>query len=442
VLRRRILDSATRAHREEEGQAAFLVLLTVIIVFAMAGLSLDAGLWYFDHRTAQNQADAAALAGILELPASEAAAFTQVNEFLVKNGTDTATEGDGVCPTANDANYVDFVDETGDGEADTVIVCVRRQTSSVFSSLAGLNFVHVSAMATARLIAVPLPYALMALNETECSTLVVAGQGDVTVQGESESAGTYTRSTCNTGLALEGSESQLSADGENDTYSGSGNNRCLSNCDPPPTEEDYIEDPFAHVEPPSVPSSCQAARTFSSGVNNTLGPGCYLGLTVNGTGTVLTLSPGVYVMRGPVRFEGGAGTTVTSNGAEVLFYMTCSTGACPENESVAASRFTTQGQVSVSLKGHSDYENITIFVDRNTLNSETSAVRLAGQGAQNYEGAVYAVNSYVEVEGNGTGLSLNVAIVADTMRFAGNGAVTITYDIDLIPPEYQMALVE
>jgi hypothetical protein len=423
-----------RLHRDEDGQMAITMLLTLLAIVAVMALSLDVGAWYFDHRLAQNQADASALAGLLALADGEDP-VAAVDDFLLKNGADETVSG-GSCPTNDTSNHA-IVD------GDSVTVCVRRESRSFFASMAGIDFVKVSAMAKAQLIAIPVPYALMALNKTACSSLVVAGGGVVDVHGTTESAGTYTRSTCSTGLALEGSGPVLTADGENDTYSGSANTRCLSNCDPTPTKEGYIEDPFAHVEPPSVPSSCQLARSFSSGVGNTLTPGCYLGLSVSGTGTRLTLAPGVYIMKGPVSFAGGSGTTVTSNGAEVLFYMTCPTGTgCLSSKTVAASRFTVEGQVTVALKGHSAYENITIFVDRNTLNSTTSAVRLAGQGSQNYEGAVYAPNSYVEVEGNGTGLSLNVAIVSDRMRFAGNGGVTITYDIDLIPPDYQFALVE
>jgi hypothetical protein len=434
---------ARAVNSDESGQMAIFMVLMIFVVCTFFAMSLDAGAWYFDHRTAQNQAEAAALAGILELPGSETTALAAVNDFLVKNGTDPATVGD--CPTSSDSNFVEF-DSTGEtGGVDTVTVCVRRQSSSYFARLGGIEALHVSAMAKAQLIVIPLPYALMALNKSACSSLVVAGRGGVVVQGESESAGTYTRSTCPAGLTLEGENPRLTADGDNDTYSGSANDKCLipTHCTPQPTKEDYIEDPFAQVEPPSVPSSCLPAQTFSSGVGNTLDPGCYLGLSVSGNGTRLTLSAGVYVMRGPVSFSGGTGTTVTSNGAEVLFYMTCSTGACPSSKTVAASTFNVAGQVTVSLKGHSDYEHITIFVDRNSKYVDSpAAVRLAGQGSQDYEGAVYAVNSHVEVEGNGTGLSLNVAIVSDTMRFAGNGAVSITYDIDLIPPEYQFALIE
>ena len=46
-------------HGGEEGQMAIVMLLTVMAIIAVTALSLDVGAWYFDHRLAQNQADAA-----------------------------------------------------------------------------------------------------------------------------------------------------------------------------------------------------------------------------------------------------------------------------------------------------------------------------------------------------------------------------------------------
>ncbi len=73
--------------REESGQTAIAILLVFLGVFALCGLSLDAGFWYFDHRTAQNQADSAALAGIQALPSSSTGgALTDAVTWLQNNG--------------------------------------------------------------------------------------------------------------------------------------------------------------------------------------------------------------------------------------------------------------------------------------------------------------------------------------------------------------------
>ena len=71
--------------RQEDGQMAFLLVLVLPVVFLFFALPLDAGIWYLDHRLAQNQVDAAALAAVIALPANPNAT---VDTWLTKNGAD------------------------------------------------------------------------------------------------------------------------------------------------------------------------------------------------------------------------------------------------------------------------------------------------------------------------------------------------------------------
>lgn len=119
---------------------AFFMLLMISVVTLFFAMSLDAGVWYADHRTAQNQAEEAALAAVQELPAADtSAAVAAGNSWLTKNGA-----------TACGPACMVFSDATGDGKADTVRVSVSRKSPGFFSKLAGINFVSVSAAATAR----------------------------------------------------------------------------------------------------------------------------------------------------------------------------------------------------------------------------------------------------------------------------------------------------
>ena len=49
---------------------AITFVLSLMAIFAFFALSFDAGIWYFDHRWAQTQAEASALAGASYLPAT------------------------------------------------------------------------------------------------------------------------------------------------------------------------------------------------------------------------------------------------------------------------------------------------------------------------------------------------------------------------------------
>ncbi len=72
--------------RDERGQMAFLMVLSLPVLFIFMALAVDVGVWFFDHRTAQNQADAAALAAAQFLPAADTTEATAaVNRWLGKN---------------------------------------------------------------------------------------------------------------------------------------------------------------------------------------------------------------------------------------------------------------------------------------------------------------------------------------------------------------------
>ena len=139
MLRALLRRGAAGFVRDESGQAAVLFLLIVLGVFALFGLSFDTGTWYFSHRHAQSQADAAALAAANLLPAGDTSAAASVaNASLTDNGVSAGSVG-----------CIQFSKSGGAVDYNTVKVCVRRNVDSFFSSLANIDFATVSASAVA-----------------------------------------------------------------------------------------------------------------------------------------------------------------------------------------------------------------------------------------------------------------------------------------------------
>jgi hypothetical protein len=158
-------------HRDERGQTAFLVVLVLLVVFMFFALAFDTGLWYFDHRTAQNQVDAASLAALQELPASvghTGPATAAANEWLARNGY----AGSSACspPTDGTPYVMDggvvYLDDDRDGSFDSLRVCVRRRSPGFFSKLFGIPFAYVSAAATATLELPPPLQTVMVMDDT------------------------------------------------------------------------------------------------------------------------------------------------------------------------------------------------------------------------------------------------------------------------------------
>lgn len=138
-----VIASVQRLRRDESGQSAWGMVLAMLVVFMLFAVSFDIGLWVIDHRSAQNQAEAAALAAVQELPAPTTAdAEDAAKDYLARNGVDWSSDG---CSP----NWITFDDVNGSGDYDEVRVCLERNSSVVFSGLSGITGVEVSAAATA-----------------------------------------------------------------------------------------------------------------------------------------------------------------------------------------------------------------------------------------------------------------------------------------------------
>ncbi len=162
--------TADRFMRDERGQMAFMMALSLLVVFSFIGLSFDAGQWYMVHAWSQNQADAAAQAAALELqtdathclvpvpPDTASRCEVEGRAWLIRNGI--ATPEDYACSQVipgGGAHWFVMTDESPpgvpDGDLDHVVVCLQRRVPAAFAGLVGINTVTVSARAKATIVA-------------------------------------------------------------------------------------------------------------------------------------------------------------------------------------------------------------------------------------------------------------------------------------------------
>ncbi len=78
------------ANSWECGQTLLLFVLALGVLFGFVALAIDVGLLYEDRRHLQNTADAAALAGVAELPTNPALATAKAAEWAANNGVDSS----------------------------------------------------------------------------------------------------------------------------------------------------------------------------------------------------------------------------------------------------------------------------------------------------------------------------------------------------------------
>jgi hypothetical protein len=123
--------------REERGQGLVLAAFAMVVIFGFAAMAIDVGLFLQERRDLQKSADAAALAGAQELPASPGDAQQKAEEWAEKNGIDVGE--------------LEAIEITSTYVADdTITVEVKRDVPFVFARVLGFTSDTMRADATAR----------------------------------------------------------------------------------------------------------------------------------------------------------------------------------------------------------------------------------------------------------------------------------------------------
>ena len=115
---------------------AFVLALAVVLGFT--AMTIDLGLLFEDRRHLQNTADAAALAGVVELPINPVAAKQKAQDWAAKNGV-----------PASQIKKIEI--RTTEVANDTLYVEVEKQFDWVFGGALGLDEDPVSAAAAAQI---------------------------------------------------------------------------------------------------------------------------------------------------------------------------------------------------------------------------------------------------------------------------------------------------
>ncbi|TMG09760.1 MAG: hypothetical protein E6I02_00780 [Chloroflexi bacterium] len=152
--------STTQAvDRRERGQTLLIFVLALTVLLGFTAMAIDLGLFFEDRRHLQNTADAAALAGVAELPANPAAAKSKAAEWAAKHGV-----------SSGELKTIEV--RTTDYPNDTMYVEVERQFSWIFGRVLGKTSSGVGASAAARIGSVSgnnnlMPWAIV-LGDSTC----------------------------------------------------------------------------------------------------------------------------------------------------------------------------------------------------------------------------------------------------------------------------------
>jgi hypothetical protein len=448
------LRSLLNRSNQEGGQIAIGFILMVFAIFMFFAFAFDAGIWYFDHRTAQNEVDAAALAGALELP-SQSNAQAAVTAYLEKNGVVSPNGAANLCPGWTSASSV-F--SSSGGTLDRVRVCQRRTSVSVFAAMSSIAGVKVSAQALARQIEEPVRYAIMVMDPDNCQAFNVTGGAQVFVHdttGLNQGGATLTlsNSTCQSGALSVANNSKLVATSHDVVGTApSCSNGCLTG-----TVSHSIaafDDPWASLTAP-IPSGTCLNGTYNSGTP-VLQPGWYCNGINIGASAHATFQPGVYVLApgtagapaSDLNFSTNASGSVT--GSNVTFYLTCNPWPCAGVRTAGQVTMGAQGSINLDSNTSNPYvensrKDILIWLDRTSNGGNGSPeVNINGGSSSSLDGHIYAFSSDVQVTGGSqqTPVSLNISILANSLSFSGNSYINLNWDVVHAIKIDRLALIE
>jgi Flp pilus assembly protein TadG len=405
LLRRRLRSRFHQARQHRSGSVAVISAITAPLLVLALGLGIDVSYWMAAQLELQRMADVAAMAGAATYASKNtgasalitAANVAELNGFPADTratGTNTLSESDSVW-----SGYF-----TSNTYAQSVTVSLQRQVMTFFAGALPSVTPVISAKAVAEVTPRPNSGQACVLALQGYSTGVTTSD-DVTVNG-------------NTTLNLSGCDIRADA---SMTFNGnptvtvanviaSGNiNGNLCGKAPFLCQQPQIPDPFAATYGPllTTPSATgtQTSSTVIPGYTVTvLQTGVYYeqnNVTFN-SNTSVTLPAGVYYLPNGVTFNGGS--TVVANGVTFI-----------------------TGNGNIIVDGNS---NVTVTAPTTgpyagLIFATQSSLTFNGNPNVTMQGAIYAPDGQVTIDGNFTGITNPcLTIVASSVLFNGNSTLS------------------
>ena len=385
----------------KKGATAIVVAVTLPVLVTSAAFGTEAAFWTYRHRLVQQQADAAAYAGTLELMEGDENGIDvtgAIEESLAINGF----RGD-------IGTYVaEWPPKSGAYAGKKAVrVSVSEKWPRMFTALFLSSDVDIGAGGTAS--PEELGEACMlALDPSGSGTVNITGTADVTLKGcsvvaNSTSGSAFTQSgSSNLSAACAGAVGGVSA-----TTSGMD----LTSCSYPRERIPPIKDPYANVPEPTVTGPCKTPNLFDGSPSSTyyITSGRYCGMTVKRT---VNLAPGLYIIDG-----GDLSLTSTSklNGSGVTFFLTIGARLIIDGSA----------DVDISAPTSGTYSGLLFFADRS---GPQLTHTFSGSASSQFEGAVYMPNDHLVVAGSNSAAAGCTQFIARTLELTGTSGAGISCD--------------
>lgn len=419
--------------REESGQTLLLFAFLLPVLFAFAAIAIDFGILRYQQEQLQSAADAAAVAGTLEV--SYCGGYTDcplmqqaVTQAMDENGYHDVTliadqcsgakhsSSSGITLTLNNPPCALGSSDPNHGDKNTIETIAAKQEPTYFGRILGIDHVTVSARAESSVGSSPFCIYASAVPAGQSAP---SQDGAVTVQSGGHltaNCGLMDGSNSVNALVAGGSKGNSSNGGgahittTRTDVRGGANLQTGSQVSPDPnTQAPALPDPLSSVTPPANPySTCQS---LTGKIPSTLSAGCYSGLTVKHN---LQLGPGLYYFTGPILLDQGSSVT----GTDVTWYIT-GNGSLTMNDGSdlnLSAPAGTSDQTGTAASSNALY-NIVYYQDP----SDDKTITYDGGSRSGLQGIFYAPGAGLDV--NDGGNSANYTILDVKTLTLNSGAI-------------------
>lgn len=379
------------------GNFAVSAAILAAPLFGATALAVDYANIHSKKNELQQLADAAALAATRELSLSK----------LTDEKVQAIAESFVSANFSPDATGVIAVTAVPGGDDKGVSVDLSYTWQPFFAHYLDKTALPIVAKAAASFAGDRSSICVLALDPSADNAIDMSMEASVTANG----CAVFSNSKSSKGLSVR-NLATMTGDGifSSGGYQGSG-----SNYSPTPiTDAPVVPDPLA-LRPAPSHTGCDKVN-FTTEVSMTLTPGVYCGGLDIGNVAVVTLDPGIYILKdGPLTIRGDA--TVIGEG--VGFYFEGDTSVFD---------FGVSTQVSLSAPKSGPMSGLLFFEDRNAPDLRTFTIR--SKDAQKFEGVVYLPKGrlWIDKASKVGNLSDWTAIIAKQVSIGKGPALVINSD--------------
>jgi len=420
-----------RLFHDKRGLSAVTVAVSMPVLFGVAGLGVDTGLWYAMKRQNQSAADAAALSAAYEVIGGN----TNVTTNLTPAASEAATRNNygGTTPVVT-YPYSDAIVASG------VKVTLSQTQNAWFSSwFPAFPKFTIANQAVAAVSNLP-PACMLALNPTANDTINVAGNPTInaptcTIVSDSDSSSAFhVQGSATINAATLITPGQISHTGAAYTIN-------LSY--PAQTGANFVPDPYASTlthanfltnglstASPCTSSTAGGITTYTN--PGSYNPGCVIAGGLSIKNSTVDLSPGTYWLTGDLNLQSGSGatlecTTCTNGGAGVTVILTAPPGGGTVGTmSLASNAVLNLNAPAATSCSNCSFAGMVLIQDSNGLPAadhlpNPDTVSAQANATETLSGLVYFPQAAVTFQGTpaATGPQCLV-LVANTVAMQGN----------------------